>query len=306
MNVRLRDAWFCAAAVPLLVSASEPLRLQPSSPWVVDYAENNCRLIRTFGDDKAQVKLAFESDAPDEASMMAFGRPLETVSQAVTARFLPVGSRSFPGRVAQTSSGAVPAIVWREVAMLPEPDLTALKQRHDEIGAHPGLRPPPRDLAKELALKADHEAFAAAATELSLQTGAHRTVVLETGSLGEPFKAFEKCSRDSLKDWGVDAGIEDKIVRPVWASSRTGWIRSEDYPRGMVMRGMEAMLHVRLLVDESGRPTKCTAMSHFDISFDKISCDRIMERARFEPAELADGTKVPSYYVTGIAFRLAP
>jgi hypothetical protein len=30
-----------------------------------------------------------------------------------------------------------------------------------------------------------------------------------------------------------------------------------------------------------------------------------MKRARFEPAELADGTKVPSYYVNRVKFRMA-
>lgn len=277
--MRLRDVWFCVAAAPFLVNASEPLRLQPSSPWVVDYAENSCRLIRNFGDDKAQVKLAFESDAPDEMSMMAFGKPLATVSDMVTARFLPSGGAAFPGRLAETSTGALPAIVWREVPRLPDAELAALKLQHAQLKAHPGVRPPPRDLRREATLQAEQQAFAAAATELGIQTGRHRTVLLETGSLGPPFKAFEKCNRDSLKDWGVDAMVEDKIVRPAWAPSRTGWIRPEDYPAGMLEAGKEAMLQVRLLVDASGRPTRCTAVSHFDAAFDKISCDGIMERS---------------------------
>jgi hypothetical protein len=29
-----------------------------------------------------------------------------------------------------------------------------------------------------------------------------------------------------------------------------------------------------------------------------------MKRARFEPAELADGTKVPSYYIRRVIFRM--
>ena len=53
--------------------------------------------------------------------------------------------------------------------------------------------------------------------------------------------------------------------------------------------------------------TSCTSLSHFkEPEFNKIVCDKFMARARFEPAELADGTKVPSYYVNKVVFRIAP
>ena len=38
--------------------------LEPSSQWVVDYAESNCRLIRMFGAGKDAIKLVFEQVAP--------------------------------------------------------------------------------------------------------------------------------------------------------------------------------------------------------------------------------------------------
>ena len=67
--MRLHPASAFAAVASLLISASEPVRLQPSSRWVLDYAENSCRLIRTFGDNKTAVKLVLESDAPGEMDM---------------------------------------------------------------------------------------------------------------------------------------------------------------------------------------------------------------------------------------------
>ena len=56
----------CAAVAPVLIAASQPVRLQPSSRWVLDYAVDSCRLIHTFGEGKTLTKLAFESDAPGE------------------------------------------------------------------------------------------------------------------------------------------------------------------------------------------------------------------------------------------------
>ena len=68
----------------------------------------------------------------------------------------------------------------------------------------------------------------------------------------------------------------------------------------------ESIVKVRLLVDATGRVTRCTSLSHFkEVAFNKITCDKFMARAHFEPAELADGTNVPSYYVNKINFKIA-
>ena len=73
----------------------------------------------------------------------------------------------------------------------------------------------------------------------------------------------------------------------------------------MLMSGQESEVRVRVLVDASGKVTKCTSLSHYDApEFNRIVCDKLTKRARFEPAELADGTKVPSYDTTRIVFRI--
>ena len=49
----------------LASAADKPVKvLEPKSQWVVDYADNNCRLIRMFGADKEAIKLVFEQTAP--------------------------------------------------------------------------------------------------------------------------------------------------------------------------------------------------------------------------------------------------
>ena len=149
------------------------------------------------------------------------------------------------------------------------------------------------------------QAFAANTTAIEIDARAGRPVILEAGSLGEPIKMFDQCSRESLRDWGVDPDLEDKIVRPAWAPNPSAWFSPSDYPRDMIMSGQESVVKVRLLVDALGRVTKCTSLSHFkEAEFNKIVCDKFTARARFEPAELADGTKVPSYYVNKVVFRI--
>lgn len=304
--MRIRSILACVGAAPLLIAAAHPLRLQPSSPWDVDYAENSCRLIRVFGTGNSQIKLAFESDAPDEMDMLAFGKPLETYDEQVPAKFLPVGSRTFDGRVAATVTKGDPAILWSNIPMLPAEALAKIEQRQDERKRNPGVRPAPVPLAEQAEWRAQRQQFATAVTELEIDSRRNRPVVLETGSLGEAMAAFEQCGRDSLKDWGVDPAVEAKIVRPVWAVNPTEWLFESDYPRDMLMRGKESEVSVRLLIDASGKVSRCTSLSHFaEDEFNRITCATITKRARFEPAELADGTKVPSYYTKRVVFRIA-
>jgi TonB family protein len=291
---------------PLLMAAAEPVRLQPSSPWVVDYAKDSCRLARMFGNGKTTTKLAFESDAPDEMDMVAIGWPLDTYNEQISARFLPVSGKPFDGKVARTDDTHEPAILWRRPRLLPEKWADQQEEEQKIRGQNPEVRPPAQSLAEMNEYKSQRAMFAAATTEIAVQTRRGREVILETGSLGAAVARLDQCSEDSLKDWGVDPAIEAKIVRPVWAANSTRWLSANDYPRDLINSGKESEVVVRLLIDASGKVTKCTSLTHFDEpAFNQITCSNITKRARFEPAELADGTKVPSYYTRRVVFRIA-
>lgn len=304
--MRIRSILAFVGAAPLLIAAAQPLRLQPSSPWVVDYASDSCRLIRTFGEGKEMTKLAFESAAPGEMDMLVFGKPLKTFEEEVPARFLPAGVKTNDGRVAETVTNGDPAILWSNVRMLPDDVAEKIDQEWERRRKEPGVRPPPVSLAEQEQRRDQRHAFAAATSELEIQTRHNRPVILETGSLGDAIAKFDECGRDSLRDWGIDPDLNDKIVRSAWAVNPFQWLFESDYPNDMARRGKESEVAVRLLIDASGKVTKCTSLSHFaEEEFNRITCDRITERAQFEPAELADGTKVPDYYTRRVIFRLA-
>lgn len=293
----------CLAAAPLLLAAApEPVRLKPSSPWIVDYAENSCRLIRNFAEGKDKTVLVFESPSPGSMSMLAIGRPLGTSREEVTARFLPLEHEPIKGVSATSTTSRQPAVHWLTVPLVPDA-LAALERARIEENARSRVRPPPIDLNQRAAIRAARRAFAAAVNALEIGTRRNRPVILETGSLGKPMEMFDKCTRDSLRDWGVDPDLEEKIVRPVWTPDASRWFSADDYPRDMLRQGQQSELRARLLVDATGKVTKCTSLSHFDApAFNKLVCDKLMSRGRFEPAELADGTKVPSYYTIGFKF----
>jgi len=302
--MRLGGFVACAAVAPLLMGASEPLRLKPSSPWNVDYAQNSCRLIRTFGAENTKTMLIIESSVPDQMDMLAVGKPLATSLTKVAARFLPLGTRSFDGDTAASAANEDPAVLWPQVVMMPD-DLIEKFSRESEERHKAGVRPPPLDLAEETNERLRQQEFMKNTTAVEIQNRRSRPLILESGSLGEPMRVFDKCNRDSLSQWGVDPALEDKIVRPVWAINSDRWFTSADYPSSLADRGEESQVEIRVLVDQTGKVTKCTSLSHFkEPEFNKITCEVVTKRAKFAPAELADGTKVPSFYVRRIIFRL--
>jgi TonB family protein len=303
--MRVRNIVICIALAPLVLGSAQPVRLEPASPWNVDYAANSCRLFRDFGSAATLTKFALESASPGEMDMLIVGKPLRTSASTVAARLLPVGSKTFDGMVVKAAGTGDPAVLWSNIPMLPDATLAEIEREREQRRRNPGVRPPPMPVAVQAARRAQQQQFANAVTALEIQISRRSTVVLEMESFGKAMAAFNKCSRDSLKDWGVDPDLDDKIVRPPWAINPTRWLGSDDYPADMVKNGKQSDVTLRLLVDAAGKVTKCTSLSHFeDEEFNRISCARVSQRARFEPAELADGTKVPSYYTFRIKFRI--
>ena len=198
--MRLGSLLSCAAAAPLLMAGSQPLRLQPSTPWVVDYAENSCRLIREFGSGNTKTLLSFESDSPGDIDMLLIGRPLASTQDEVPVRFLPVEEQPQKGQAVKSTDKGEPGLLFSRVRLLPQDQIAKLDARDAQIKAHPEARPPATTVAEDDERRAAEQEFATKATELEIDARRGRPVILETGSLGEPIKAFDKCSRDSLRD----------------------------------------------------------------------------------------------------------
>lgn len=296
-----------AAIAPTLIAAAgpQPVRIRPSGPWILEYADNSCRLIRTFGEGEAKTVLLLESEAPGRMNMLATGKPLRSDKEEIGGKFLPIGVKPFEGRRVKTANGGDPAIIWSKVYLLPDQLAEKVEQEMAQRVANPAVRPPPVNLVERDSYRSQRQQFAEKAIELEIQTRRKRPIILETGPMGSPIRMFDKCSRDSLRDWGVDPNLEDKIVREVWAPNPVSWFRTSDYPKQMLRRGEESEVTIRLLVDASGKATKCTSLSHFRApEFNQITCNVLMKRAKFAPAELADGTKVPSYYTQRVRFEI--
>jgi hypothetical protein len=303
--MRFRSAIASLALASVLIGAAQPVRLKPTSKWVIDHPENSCRLSRSFGDGKDRTVVVFEAVGPDEMDMLVVGKPLDSWRVGVPAKFLPVQSKGFIGKPATSARNGDPALLWSHVPMLSDATVERLRRRDAAKHPQPGVRPPPANLIEQATLHVEREQFAGAANALEIEVRREKPLVLDTGSLAEPVKSFDQCIRESLRAWGADPDLEDKITRRPWPIDRAHWLTADDYPERMVSTHNEAEVSFRLLVDATGKVTKCTSLSHFrHKEFDEVVCVKLTQRARFAPAELADGTKVPSYYINRVVFEL--
>jgi hypothetical protein len=72
-------AMLAITAPALAQSGKQPLVLKQASPWNVDYANDQCRLIRQFGSDEEKVFAIFDRYGPGERFRLTVaGKPVKT------------------------------------------------------------------------------------------------------------------------------------------------------------------------------------------------------------------------------------
>lgn len=293
-------ALIAGSALPATpVHAREVLRLQPSTPWVLDYAAENCRLARNFGEGRERVTLMMDQMEPgDWFRITLTGKPLRVGNVArldkARMRFGPAESDAeISAQVGEM--GDEPALLFlgsHRVAPMTDQEKAAAKEANRENGR---FEPAP--------LGPDREA---AAIWLELTKAARRDLVLDTGPMDKPLAALRKCSWDTIKSWGLDVEQQKTLTRKVHPKrSPATWFDSSDYPTEMLRGGYEGVVNFRLLVDAAGKPSSCKIQtSTRPKEFDDAVCKAVMKRAEFEPAIDVQGKSVPSYWIATVNFKL--
>lgn len=325
----LTSVAFALWAASSTAAISPPPVLEPSSQWVVDYADDNCRLLRMFGTGNSAIKLAFEQVAPRSPmtvmlvgkipadgykNVLGFeplpgvqlqgGQKLETVDASASIAF-------WPRRLGRGRWGLLPADT---IAQMQRADLAvATASRSEPPGDRPsGVAWKERDwhVEPEAKLQEEDRAFTARAETVSaivLNPGRSRSIAMHTGALGKPFEALEQCASDSLKDWGIDPAVEATVAvssHPLTDAQHA--FSSSDYPRAALDAWKEDNLDVWLNIDAQGQITNCRAISDFATpEINDAICGMIRRKEKFVPARTKDGTPVPDFYIQSFIFRIA-
>lgn len=328
--MRLSQIALPLAVFPML-SAAAPPPIEPSSKWAIDYGAQRCTLFRRFGEGKSVITLRFEQTAPlGSISVLMSGAKLRTVdgSRDNKLEFQPLGGAIVHnGLSVMTTEGKQEAVYWGGAMSRGKwgliSDAEALRLARTVLPGQyvaryiPGHESRPikweerdwrvEDIAtRELHYKAFDERAARVET-IALNPGTRGSVALQTGSLGAPLAALEKCAVASLKDWGVNPAIEDTVVeRPRPANDPSKLFTASDYPSRALMARKESRLEVWLNLDAMGRVASCRVISTFATpEINDRMCKLVQLRQRFVSAKTAAGVAVPSYYVQSFYFRLA-
>ncbi|MEL6738005.1 MAG: TonB family protein, partial [Pseudomonadota bacterium] len=93
-----------------------------------------------------------------------------------------------------------------------------------------------------------------------------------------------------LPKWSNEASVVRRIVAR--------------YPGKALQRGEQAILQMRVIVDESGKVTSCKIDEATTAGNVESPACREMANAKFDPALDADGQPFTSYYSTSIIYRI--
>jgi TonB family protein len=275
------------------------VRLQPVEPWNLHYADDSCRLARTFGTGKQQVILVLDQFEPgDWFRMMFVGKSLAPRlgfgRSELAVRFGPNEAPSEDGFTTGSVGDKAAIIVNGSVRLAP---LTkAEREAHDEsIKRSLHVDPPPIGEARE-----------AAAKWLELSRLLTYDLVLETGSMAKPLAGLRECAWETVKMWGLDIEQQKRLTRrPTPRRPSSEWFNPRDYPAAMIRGGYQGIVNFRIIVDEQGNATSCNIQeSTRPKEFDDAVCAAVMKRARFEPALDAQGKPVRSYWRQTVRFIL--
>ncbi|MEO9599292.1 hypothetical protein [Parasphingorhabdus sp.] len=264
-------------------AAEDPLRLEPSSKWVMRHKNDSCRLVRLFGEGDDKMMLVLTRFGPSARFRMTLaGEPVKIHSDRRPLK-VQFGAHEEEQRIpfALGEAGGLPALV-------------AIKQVRIDGAAK--------------ATKANRlsKMRYAAVEFMKIRVGQKRPVFLETGSLAGPFDAMRTCTNKLMASWGVDAEQHRQrrqSVRPIGKAAN--WLRSSDYPSDMLRERQPALINFRLSVDENGKATAChIQQTTRPKEFDDAVCEGLIKRSAFSPALDAEGKPMASFWRNQVRFSL--
>jgi len=253
--------------------ARETRRLAPSSQWIVDYADDSCRLGRRFGEGAREVTLIMDQFEPgDTFKVTLVGRQLMPRDRKLVMRWAPEEEQTVG--VVSGTTGDLPTVFFESTMRISAVwDAKEFARALAEQGSVHIV--PPIGEAREKAV-----AFA------EFRKLAGFDLVLETGPMNAAFDALRRCSWDMVAGWGLNVEQQKRLTRKASPTrSPSTWFDYRDYPGKMLQGGFQAIVNFRVLVDD-------------------LVCRSAMKRARFEPALDADGRPVPSYWRQTVNYRI--
>lgn len=282
-----------AAAFGLTEGArADPLSiLEPSGPWRLDYAEDSCRLTRTFGLEKDTVILGIERG----------GNPY-----------------GFDGFIAGPSLPKRSGLTQLSMRVDPQEKETVVTGEFVPASDVLGMMVRWFDADNAFFNEDPSDQFLHVATK----KGFAKRLRLE--SLGKARGALDTCYAELLKSWGLDKPDIDTLLsqtkrsrpayhgnpgtvtaqradRPETNVPSNAWVSWLDYPSEALRQEAAGSATMVLSLDPVGKVVGCRVVKSSKVeSLDKRSCEVLTARANYTPAVNSLGEAAPSTTVERI------
>lgn len=269
-----------------------PVTLDPTSHWNVNFAEDKCRLSRTFSDGENQHLLFIEQASPSSEfgfvvagpAFKKFKRPDRITTQFGTLD--PV--EDHPPMLGDTESVGA-SLIYPSMVFFEAPDDNTTANEDPKTYSLPRLDVELADSTHSITIKQGK-----------------RRVIFNTGNLGEAVRVMNECGLSFVEDWGLDRIAHETMVRaPNWSNQNAIARRIQAvYPRQALRRGENGIFRLRVIVEADGSVSECVINSAtVTESLDSPACKE-MDDAKFEPALNAEGKPMRSFFVTNIIYRI--
>ncbi|MFU7527184.1 energy transducer TonB [Qipengyuania sp. ASV99] len=259
----------------------------PNSDWNIDFGEDYCRLARTFSDREDQYLLYIEQAGPATGFGMTLAGPKIRQFRQVITRLKLEEDEGFP----QTDSQRGEVVGFGPAAIFSRIEINDVTETEPE-GA---LRTLPQIDLEE----------ASSITRVQFGHGGY-ALSFETGDMGPPLQALDVCSADFVRAWGLDVEQHKQFTRLARWTNEQEVAREiqKYYTRSALNRGEQAIIRMRVIVDEDGSVSECKLFESTETErLESKACEE-MEDAEFEPALDASGQPMRSFYTTNIIYRI--
>lgn len=290
ISVLLTGALISSGGAPLRAE-DEPVVLQPSTNWHLDYGEERCRLVRLFGPEDDQTVFWIEQTGPSASfSWLIAGGIVDHLGtkRSLTAAFGDFAPFDF------NTSGEPVSRQSLELGKYGDALQGRGYERPKEEMA-PTSVPPLLNL--DAGARIDHVDF--------YRKG--RSARLNTGQLKAAFDAMNACSANLYEHWGLKAGELDQIAqgaRPL-NMERVARRIQQHYPLTAERRGENATIELKMLIGVDGKVEKCIFIKKTKAeNFDDKACQIMMSDAQFEPASDAQGNPVRDFYSATVHYHM--
>ena len=291
----MRSIAFIACSALLATTASpasarEVETMEPTSPWVLDYGQEYCSLVRTFG----------STDAPHVLRIDSFGnRPFYEVAV--------VGAQVPEGRRARDTKLQSPADTQRR-------EIYALPGTTDGVNSVRGIYTftakefidPGQNLRRPFGMAmitgdVVDEAYEAATDRLDVIFRTGTTLRLDTGNMAAPMRALRTCIDDLQKQWGVDPATRRNLSKAPAPDKLVGKALYDYYRDSGLYRDQAAMVPFRVDVAADGSASGCVVQApSLSNELDAAVCD-IFSRD-FKPARDPENRPVATVYQSTVMF----